>query len=144
MRLPVKIGLGVLAIFAALQAVRFGRTNPPVSADLEAPPDVKSVLRRACYDCHSNETTWPWYTQVAPFSWLAHYDVSEGREAVNFSEWGAQGPEQRAKKRRESAESVAEGEMPPWYYLPAHPEARLSEADKALIARWAASQQEKP
>jgi len=138
-RLAEKIALGVLVVFAAVQVVRFDRTNPPVTADLNAPPDVSSVLRRACYDCHSNETVWPWYSRVAPVSWLLHSDVTEGREKLNFSDWGALTLEQRAKALREIGETVAEGEMPPWYYVPMHPAARLSSSDRALIERWVAS-----
>jgi hypothetical protein len=65
MRMPVKIALGALVVFGAMQLVRFDRTNPPVTADLRAPPPVLGVLRRACYDCHSNETVWPWYSDIA-------------------------------------------------------------------------------
>lgn len=139
MRLPAKIALGLLAVLAFVQVIRFERTNPPVTADLRAPSDVKSVLRKACYDCHSNETDWPWYSAIAPMSWLLHYDVTAGRKALNFSEWGALPPEEQAKQRKEIAESVTEGEMPPWYYLPMHPSARLTQAEVGLLATWATS-----
>jgi hypothetical protein len=138
--LPAKIALGVFAVLGLLQVVRFDRTNPPVTADLQAPPDVERVLRRSCYDCHSNETVWPWYSAVAPMSWLLHHDVTAGRDLLNFSEWGALPPQEQAKERREIVESVQEGEMPPWYYVvPMHPSARLTPAETGLLERWAAT-----
>ncbi len=85
MRFALKVALGIGAAFVVIQAVRFERTNPPVTADLQVEPELKRLLRRACYDCHSNETAWPWYSHVAPASWLTQYDVSEGRETLNFS-----------------------------------------------------------
>ena len=139
MRLALKIGIGVVAVFGLIQAVQLDRTNPAVSGDVDAAPEVKNTLRRACYDCHSNETTWPWYSRVAPSSWLVHYDVYDGRKTLNFSEWASQAPEHRAKLREEIGESVAEGDMPPWYYTPLHSNARLSDADRRLLQTWAAS-----
>ena len=89
-RVMLWTGLVVLGIFALIQAVPYGRshTNPPVTA--EAPWDsarTRELAVRACYDCHSNETTWPWYSNVAPMSWLVQRDVDEGRGVLNFSEW---------------------------------------------------------
>lgn len=136
MRLAAKIGVGALAVLALIQIVRPPRGNPPVTTDMPAPPDVKQVLRRACYDCHSNETTWPWYSHVAPVSWLVSYDVQAGRKALNFSDWGTLSASEQAKQRGEIAESIGEGEMPPWYYLPMHREARLSAADVSLLDAW--------
>jgi hypothetical protein len=88
-----------------------------------------AILRRACFDCHSNETVWPWYAYVAPVSWLVASDVEEGREELNFSQWDAYNADRQAHKIKECGEEVAEGEMPLWFYVPAHPEARLSQAD---------------
>ncbi len=137
MRLAAKIGVGVLAVLALIQVVRPSRSNPPVTADLQAAPEVKEVLRRACYDCHSNETRWPWYSHVAPVSWLLSHDVQDGRKDLNFSTWGTlSGPEQ-AEERGEIAESIAEGDMPPWYYVSMHPDARLSPTDRSLLNAWA-------
>jgi hypothetical protein len=94
------------------------------------------VLERSCYDCHSNETQWPWYSQVAPVSWLVHHDVVEGREHLNFSEWNQLSPDKRDHKLEEIEELVSEGDMPLAYYLPLHPAARLSEADKQAVVSW--------
>jgi cytochrome c551/c552 len=130
-------GALLLALVAA-QAIRVDRTNPPVERDLGAPPEVQAVLRRACYDCHSNETVWPWYSGVAPISWLIGRDVHEGRAELNFSTWDAYAAKPRRTKLRETAEEVAEGEMPPWYYVLMHPEARLDGEARERIRAWVA------
>jgi hypothetical protein len=137
MKLATKIGLGLALGFVAMQAVRCDHGERPVTGEVQAPAEVKGVLRRACYDCHSNETRWPWYSQIAPVSWLVGRDVKEGRRLLNFSEWSTMLPERRARKRRSCGKEVAKGDMPLWFYLPLHAEARLSEADKAVVQRWA-------
>jgi hypothetical protein len=134
----------LLVALLAIQLVTCERTNPPVTADIRASADVKAVLVRACYDCHSNETTWPWYSRVAPAAWLVHRDVVEGRAALNFSSWEALPAERRSKLRRESGEEVVEGEMPPRLYTPLHPHAVLSSADKQVIQAWARGGAEVP
>ncbi len=131
-----RIGGVVLLLGVAAQLVRPARENPPVTGDLPAPADVHQLLRRACYDCHSHETVWPWYAQVAPTSWLLAHDVDEGREKVNFSTWDTLGPGKRAKRLRKSAQEVEEGEMPPWQYRLVHPEARLSDVERTRLVAW--------
>ena len=124
----------VLAAFAcllvAIQFIPYGRdhTNPPVTVPVVWDSrETESLVRGACFDCHSNETRWPWYSQVAPVSWLVQSDVDEGRTKLNFSEG-------KLKELEEVANVVSEGEMPPWFYRPAHREARLSaEQTQALI-----------
>jgi hypothetical protein len=121
MRKVIRVaGMLALAALVVIQLVPVDTSNPPVTADVPAGPPVKAVLRRACYDCHSNETTWPWYSRVAPVSWLVARDVREGRAELNFSVWDRYTTQQQVKKLKESWEQVAEGEMPPWFYLPAH------------------------
>jgi hypothetical protein len=95
---------------------------------------VASVLRRACFDCHSNETVWPPQAYVAPLSWLVAHDVNEGREELNFSDWGPKVEEKAAKKL---AKEVREGDMPPFLYVVAHPGAKLTNDEKALLGNWA-------
>jgi len=131
--------IGVVAVIGLLlaQLIPIDRRNPPVEAEVHASPDVRVLLRRACYDCHSNETVWPWYARVAPVSWLLVYDVESGRDGVNFSTWTAYGPGRREKLLRESADEIAEGEMPPWYYRLAHPDARLTSDEVAILCAWA-------
>ena len=78
----------LVVVIIGIQFIPVERTNPPVVSDIDAPSEVKDILRKACYDCHSNETKWVWYTKIAPASFLAVKDVNEGREHLNFSEWG--------------------------------------------------------
>jgi hypothetical protein len=128
---------GLALVFVGIQFVPVDRTNPPVEEEVPAPPAVRAILERACYDCHSNETVWPWYSRVAPMSWLAVRDVQKGREELNFSTWNRLSTQDRVEALRESWEEVEEGEMPPWFYLPTHPEARLSAEDRAVLRAWA-------
>ncbi len=131
--------LPAAAAVVAMQVVRYPRTNPAVESDLVAPPEVKNVLHHACYDCHSNETAWPWYTAIAPASWIIHHDVEEGRRRLNLSSWAdyAEDPGTRARKLDEISKAVASTDMPPWYYRMLHPDAALSGDQRALVARWA-------
>ena len=129
--------LVAVAALAAIQLVPMDRENPPVEEEVPAPAEVREILRRACYDCHSHETTWPWYGYVAPVSWLLAYDVDHAREHVNFSAWGRYDLKQRRKKLEDIREVVEEDEMPPWFYRPLHPEAELSQADRDALQRWA-------
>ncbi len=134
----VLLGLAVMVlIFGGIQLVPVTRENPPVESDVPAPPEVKAVLRRACYDCHSNETVWPWYSRVAPISWLVARDVHEGREHLNFSTWNRYDTKRQVKMWKETWKEVEEGEMPPWLYLGPHREARLSDRDRAILRAWA-------
>lgn len=132
-----KTVIGTLLILVAggvlAQFVPYGRNraNPPVAAE----PSWDSARTRelfftACRDCHSHETHWPWYSSIAPVSWLVYYDVEEGRSHFNVSRWG-----QGKQDADEAAGKLREGEMPLWYYLPTHPEARLSDAEKQELVR---------
>ena len=125
-----------LAVLVVAQAFRIDRTNPPVQQDVAAPPEVDVLLRRACYDCHSNETVWPWYTHVAPVSWLLARDVREARRELNFSTWNVYTTKKKTKKLKEAAEEVAEGEMPPWFYVMVHGRAAPSPADAERLRAW--------
>ena len=131
-----KILLGVVVAFGAMQLVTCAHTNPKATGEIRVAANVKTVLKRACYDCHSNETVWPWYSNVAPISWLVARDVNDGREEVNFSTWETMSPEKQAKRQRKIGEEVAGGDMPLFFYLPMHPKAKLSDADKAVIKAW--------
>ena len=129
-----KIAVAAGLALAAIQLVPVSRTNPPVTAPVQAPPEVQAVLRRACFDCHSHETVWPLQAYVAPFSWLVSHDVAEGREELNFSAWDQV---DRRKISKKLPKEVGEGEMPPWFYVLAHPSARLSDAERKLLTDWA-------
>jgi hypothetical protein len=128
---------GVVVTFAAIQLAPVDRSNPPVVAEVPATPEARTVLRRACYDCHSHETVWPWYSKVAPVSWLVARDVHKGREELNFSTWDRYSTEQQVKKLKKSWEEIDAREMPPWYYLRAHRDAVLSPEDRAVLVMWA-------
>jgi hypothetical protein len=127
----------LVVLVVAIQFIPVDSANPPVESDIPTSPAVKAVLRRACYDCHSNETQWPWYSRIAPISWLLAWDVREGRAELNFSTWNQYSTQQQVKKLRESWKEVSEGEMPPWYYLPVHRDARLSAEARTLLEQWA-------
>lgn len=124
------------AAFLAIQLVPIERTNPPVETEVPASPEARAVLRRACYDCHSNEVVWPWYAQVAPVSWLIARDVREGREEVNYSTWNRLDEDERREALEESWEEIVDGDMPPWFYLPLHPAAKLTEEDRRILDQW--------
>lgn len=136
--------LGILVVFVVIQLVPVDRVNPPVEAEVPAPANVRVVLRRACYDCHSNETVWPWYSRVAPISWLVARDVREGREELNFSTWNRITTQQQVKKMKKSWEEVAEGEMPPWLYLGIHRDTTLLAEDRTALRNWALSTASEP
>lgn len=136
-RLLKKIILGAAGVLVvglvAIQLVPYGRnhTNPPVQSEPNwDSPETRVLAERACFDCHSNETEWPWYSNIAPVSWLVQRDVDEGREKLNFSEWNSGGEE-----GEEMAESIWEGEMPPAVFLITHPEARLTDAELDQLAQ---------
>lgn len=136
MRNVVRVALVVAVALAAAQLVPVDRTNPPVESEVPAPPDVMAALRKSCWDCHSNETVWGWYTRVAPMSWLVAHDVKEGREHLNFSRWDAMDASRLAKLARELPEEVEEGEMPTTLYVLAHPGAKPSAAERAAMVAW--------
>src|SRR5260370_9158394 len=129
----------VAAILIAIQFAPVDRRNFPAQDGPLAPFPVKAALRSACYDCHSNQTRWPWYSAVAPASWWAAQEVNEGRRRLNFSAWGdyASDPGTESQKLDEIADFVASGAMAPWYYRALHQEARLSRQQRDLIVGWA-------
>ncbi|HZP29235.1 MAG TPA: heme-binding domain-containing protein [Acidimicrobiia bacterium] len=141
-RLGWVIAAGAL-LFLFAQAVPYGRshTNPPVKAEPTwDSPQTRALASRACFDCHSNLTKWPWYSNVAPVSWLVQRDVDGGRSALNFSEWNR--PQDGAG---DIAEAISGGSMPPWFYPLMHPHANLSKADQQrLIAGLAATLRHSP
>jgi hypothetical protein len=135
--------IAVLTIVAlvVMQFFRVDQSNPPVTGDLSAPPEIKAILKRACYDCHSNETRWPWYTHFAPASWLMAYDVHEGCNSLNYSNWGKLDEGIRSRLLRLTQRDVNSGRMPPWFYVyPLHLEARLSAGERSRLSDWAGTE----
>ncbi len=144
-----RILIGLIVLFIIAQFVPrtvFPISNPgidparTVEARLQVPQDVDQTLKRACFDCHSNQTNWRWYSKVAPFSWLMSDDVSEGRRELNFSDWARFDARRENIKLAKVCQEVKEGDMPLWYYKPLHPEAKLSDADRQMICNWAESE----
>lgn len=141
-----RIGIGGLAVFALLQVVPvFPRTNPAAAPhtsvynQVEVPPEMDAILRRSCWNCHSNDTQWPWYAQVAPASWMIARDVEKARAIMNFSSW----TEQAGKKLQlavgmlaASCADVNVGRMPKPEYVFLHSEAMLTESDKKGFCEW--------
>jgi hypothetical protein len=152
--------IGAIGLIA-IQFVPVEKSNPPVVSEPKwDSPQTKALAERACCDCHSNQTKWPWYANLAPVSWLVVHDVEEGREALNFSEWGLnhgsrsereadearehteneQGEEDEGVEVDELVEEVQEGEMPLRKYIIMHPEARLTDAEiQTLITGFKAT-----
>ena len=137
---------GGIALLLTIQFIRPARINPPVVQEhtLEAavtiPPAIGSILERSCNDCHSDRTRWPWYSSVAPISWLVVNDVMQGRRHLNFSQWlppKAENPAQYTRQRFYAiCKAVQSHEMPIPAYVFVHPQAGLSQADIQTICSW--------
>lgn len=100
------------------------------------PSTISSILKTSCYDCHSNQTSYPWYSKVAPASWLLAKDIREGRDELNFSAWGSYSKRQQIKNLRKIKEEVASGAMPLRIYLIIHRDAKLSAEKKSALVKW--------
>lgn len=137
------IGFAVVAVLIMIQFIRPERTNPQADETLaydrylKVDEDIAQMLRRSCFDCHSNQTVWPWYSQVAPVSWFLARDVKNGRRHLNFSAWGTYNPTRRLIVLNNIAEEVSSGGMPYPPYLLLHRDAGLDSAARKLIADWA-------
>ena len=129
-----------LVVFIGAQFIRPDRTNPPsqpgASLLTKATPQVASILDRSCRDCHSNETRWPWYTNVVPTSWLVAYDVHEGRDHFNFSTWTSYDTDEQDKLLNGMCSLAKRGRMPLPKYLLIHRDAKLSEPEIAALCAW--------
>jgi hypothetical protein len=135
--------VAVVAIAIGIQFIRSERTNPPIDPAKDIvgrpylPANVQAVLERSCFDCHSNRSRWPWYSEVAPASWLVTGDVNEAREHLNFSEWEGYKVGRRLSKLESLMNMLDKGTMPPMTYLMMHGNAVLSAAEKDLVSGWA-------
>jgi hypothetical protein len=127
----IKILIVALAVLAVANVGPwFLQTNPPVQREPQwDSPSTRALAQRACFDCHSNETTWPTYTRIAPISWLVAFDVMNGRRHLNFSEWGVR----RSESGNEVGRQIQRGSMPPANYLAQHPEANLTADEKQQL-----------
>lgn len=130
------ITIALVFIFLIIQFIPVDKNNPPTIGEITPPLEVKSILQRSCYDCHSHQTVWPWYSRIAPVSWLIAHDVKEGRDHLNFSTWSAYNQRQQLKLYEEIQEVIEKNEMPLKSYLWIHPSAKLTNADKRILKAW--------
>jgi len=142
-RIPWKrIALGTLLLLVGAQLVPVDTRNPPtppansIYAAESVPPNVRAIFDSSCNNCHSNETRWPWYSHVAPFSWIVAHDVHRGRRLMNFSEWAGYGEKKRDQKLEDICDQLMNGDMPDGKYLLIHRSARLSQEQKESVCRW--------
>jgi hypothetical protein len=139
-------GIGIaVVILTIIQLIRPARNNPPVIAGetiharLPVDPAMNATLHRSCNDCHSNLTVWPWYTNVAPASWLIISDVRRGRAELNFSEWGTYPLKKQQELLKQTCAEVSERKMPVAAYTLLHPSAKFTDADIAAVCAWTRS-----
>lgn len=138
-----RLWTGVAVILVAIQFYRPERSNPTTDPQKSVwkagalSAEAAAILERSCADCHSHQTEWPWYSQIAPASWLVVHDVNEARSHLNLSRWAEYEPYRQRTLLEEICEEVEEGEMPLPYYVPLHREAALSDADRAALCEWA-------
>ena len=129
-----------IVIFLLLQLANPARTNPPVVADMMAtnapPPQVADLFHAACYDCHSHETKWPWYSHVAPVSWLVGSDVKDGRHHLDLSNWPFAHPDWQVRRLENMSDEIHSGDMPPWQYTLIHTDARLTDSQRKEMTDW--------
>ena len=137
-----RVGLAATVGLLASQLVPVNRSNPTVdpSKALDAvqsvPAAVQIVFDRSCKNCHSDETKWPWYSYVAPLSWVVAHDVHEGRRAMNFSQWGNYTANKKEDRLEEICEQVTNGDMPDRKYVFVRRNARVTAEERAAICQW--------
>jgi hypothetical protein len=131
-----KTVLSLILLIVLFQFVPVQRTNPSVEAALQVNPQVSDVLKKACFDCHSHETVWPWYSRIAPVSWLIAHDVNHGRKYINFSAWELMNADDKNFACLQIRDVVEKGDMPLKSYTLLHRRAYLTDADKQLIYTW--------
>lgn len=130
-------------IFIMIQFIQPNRSNPAVDASmtmqsqLKIPENIASLMERGCKDCHSNQTVWPFYSYIAPASWLVSYDVMEGRKYFNMSEWGTYKEGKKIQKLSGIYQAVSDRSMPLPKYIPLHPEANFTDQERELLSSWA-------
>lgn len=145
--LALALLIGVIVVFSSalhpFGPVKNSEREESMVRDLTMPPEVKAVIQRSCADCHSNGTSWPWYSYVAPTSWLVERDVRHGRDEVNFSHWSEYGVTEQEKLLAKIATVVKNHEMPLPQYTLIHRAAKLSEADTDILYQWARRERRK-
>ncbi len=140
---------GLTLVFISLQFIpnRIPENNSDLSNDMVSieivPKDVGTILHRSCYDCHSNQTVYPWYSKVAPVSWLVAKDIREGRDEMNFSDWGKLKKRKKIKLLKKIAEEVEEKKMPLKIYTVIHNDAILTDTEINNLISWTKNKSEK-
>jgi hypothetical protein len=135
-----------LAGLALMQFLRIDRQDTridetdKIEVETRIPAQIANILHRACRDCRTEQTVWPWYSNVAPMHWLMVADVNAGREHMNLSNWGRYRPGEQIARLTAICDMVRKGKMPLWYYRPLHPSASLSSNDVAQLCAWTDSQ----
>ncbi len=135
LRRGAAVGL-VAAVAIQFVPPEYPLDNPPAEATIAGPPRIVALLRRACFDCHSHETRWPWYARVAPVSWMIAADVAGGRSRMNFSQWESLREGFKRRYARKIVERIEKGEMPLPRYLWLHPRARVGAEELELLRAW--------
>lgn len=132
----------IVVLLVSIQFIRIDQTNPYSNPQSEfftvaaVPQAVQVIMKESCYDCHSNSTTYPWYANVAPVSWMLKNHINEGREHLNFSEWGNYSMDDRLEILEECLEEIDKGNMPLKPYVIMHPEAKLTPEEKEALRQW--------
>ncbi len=128
----------IIIILIIIQLIPIDKSNPPIDQNiaLKAPKEVEGILKKACYDCHSNETKWPFYANIAPLSFSISSHVKEAREALNFSEWKNIDPKIKTKRVQRAIKTIKNGMMPLSTYLWLHKEAKLTKEEKRVLTTW--------
>jgi hypothetical protein len=140
-----RAGIGLLVVLAAAQAYRPPRNSPEepsgkrISGVLPMPPEVETILRTSCYDCHSNSTRYPWYAEIQPVGWLLWNHISDGKRGLNFDEYAGYRPFRQLRKLQQIREEVEEKGMPLPSYLIIHTDAKLTPVQQDLLTRWASA-----
>ena len=138
-----KILIGILIVLILVQFIRprrntgqaLGRND--ITHEVQVPENIMGIFKKSCFDCHSNHTDYPWYAEINPVSWWLANHIDEGKEELNFSEFGTYDLKKKDKKLEETAEMVQEGEMPLSSYTFIHKDARLTEAERKSVIEWA-------
>ena len=138
--LLIVLGLVIAQFFRPERFSTGEVTKDDITNVLQVPDDVQKILKRSCFDCHSNHTVWPWYTNVSPVNWLVYDDVNTGRHKMNFSEWGKLSASKQSTKLQNICDNIKDGDMPLPKYLLIHRDAVLSQQEKDILCKWADAQ----
>lgn len=144
-----KIVIWLAILFVLAQFIRPARTNPPINPNqtvetsAHVPPESEVILKRSCGDCHSHVTRWPWYSNVAPVSWLVIRDVRDGRSHMDLSNWPVSDAARAGRLLNNICREVTSGDMPLWFYLPLHPNARISPSDVKTLCAWTTAERQR-